>query len=299
MEGEFLRSQTGKPNPKTEPTMNIFKTNKPIDLSDHMLSTYQTLRVVLVVIALLFPWVLWIGGYYVSGGQVGLQRSMSDYYHANAASITQVRAGESAEREVPAENRGRGVMRNWFVGVLFAISAMLAVYKGYRPAEDIALNLAAVFAVLVAVFPTEPGRWVHGAAAISFFLCIAYVCIFTASATLSLVEKARQSRYCWLYRLFGVVMVASPVVAAILSEFLGLRSSYIFIAEAVGVYAFAGYWLVKTVEIRETGADKKAASGELELPAGKGPADAVRQIPVTYKGESEGGQDLAPAMNRP
>jgi hypothetical membrane protein len=279
--------------------MNLFKTDKPIDLSDHMLSTYQTLRVVLVVIALAFPWVLWIGGYYLSGGKVRLQRSMSDYYHANADSITQVPAGESAEREVPAENRGRGVMRNWFVGVLFAIAAMLLAYKGYRPAEDVALNLAALFAVLVAVFPTEPGRWVHGTAAVLFFLCIAYVCIFTASATLSLVRKDRQGRYCWLYRLFGVAMAASPVVAAILSEFLGVRSSYVFIAEAVGVYAFAGYWLVKTVEIRETGADRKAASGKLELPAGKGAADAVRQIPVTFKGQSDGAQDLAPAMNRP
>jgi hypothetical protein len=298
MEGEFLRSRTSKRNPKTEPTMNLFKT-KPIDLSDHMLSTYQTLRVVLVVIALLFPWVLWIGGYYLSGGKLGLQRSMSDYYHANAAPITQVPAGESAQGEVPAENRGRGVMRNWFVGVLFAIAAMLAAYKGYRPAEDIALNLAAVFAVLVAVFPTEPGRWVHGAAAIAFFLCIAYVCIFTASATLSLVEKHRRSRYCRLYRIFGVAMAASPVVAAVLSEFLGLRSSYIFVAEAIGVYAFAGYWLVKTVEIRETGADKIAASGKLELPAGKGAADAVRQIPVIYKGQNEAAHDLLPAMNRP
>lgn len=234
--------------------MNIF-TDKPVDLSDHMLSTYKTLRITLVVIALLFPWVLAVGGYYLSGGELKLQSSMSAYYH--------------------------GLMRNWFVGVLFAISALLGAYKGFRPAENVALNLAAIFAVLVAVFPSQSGsRW-HGIFAISFFLCIAYVCIFCASATLSLVkDDKRRDRYRMLYKLLGWAMVASPAVAAILSEVLRLSKSYTFIAEAVGVYAFASYWWVKTREIRETNADRKAASGELQLQAGKGATDAVRELQV-------------------
>jgi hypothetical protein len=234
--------------------MNIFKSDEPVDLSEHMLSTYRTLRVGLVVIAVLFPLVLAIGGYFF-GSQLRLQSSMSAYYHT--------------------------VMRNWFVGVLFTISGLLAAYKGYRPAENVALNLAAVFAVLIAVFPSESGsRW-HGIFAVSFFLCIAYVCIFCASATLSLVNEKRQKHYRRAYKLLGWVMVASPAVAAILTETLGLTTSYIFFAEVVGVYAFAGYWAVKTHEIRQTDADRKAASGELELPAG-GAADAVRELKVAH-----------------
>ena len=234
--------------------MNIFKSGEPVDLSEHMLSTYRTLRVGLVVIAVLFPLVLAIGGYFLSGGQLRLQSSMSAYYHT--------------------------VMRNWFVGVLFTISGLLAAYKGYRPAENVALNLAAVFAVLIAVFPSESGtRW-HGIFAVSFFLCIAYVCIFCASATLSLMNADKQKRYRRLYKLLGWVMVASPAVAAILTETLGLTTSYIFFAEVVGVYAFAAYWGVKTREIRETDADRKAASGELQLQAGKGASDAVRELQV-------------------
>jgi hypothetical protein len=262
--------------------MSIFKFGEPVDLSKHMLATYQTLRVVLFIIALVFPWVLWIGGY-ISSHRLELQGSMSAYYHANADSDR-----EFAERNQPEHpgvqlDSGRGVMRNWFVGVLFVISALLVVYHGYRPAEDVALNLAGVFAVLVALFPMawdEPGLPFHGIFAGCFFLCIAYVCIFCASATLPLVKKARRAYYRRVYKLLGYAMVASPVIAAILNWGLGFRSSYLFFAETCGVYAFAIYWLVKTIEIRETNADERAASGELQLPAGSGPLDVVREIPV-------------------
>jgi hypothetical protein len=285
-------------NGKQGPTMQIFNSDEPIDLSEHILSTYQTLRIVLVIIALSFPWVLWIGGYYISSQRIELQPSISDYYHANEMTRKELAERESAVREGRTRENvlidsGRGVMRNWFVGVLFAISALLAVYKGYRPAEDLALNLAAVFATLVALVPN---RWVddpkpllpfHGTFAVLFFLCIAYVCIFCASATLPLVrDEQRRAHYRRFYKLVGGAIVASPLLAVVLTQFFGLRASYIFFTEAFGVYAFAAYWLVKTVEIRETNADRKAASGELQLPAGTGPMDAIREIPVTQAGET-------------
>lgn len=235
--------------------MNIFKSGEPIDLSEHMLATYQTLRVALFVIALSFPWVLWIGGY-ISSGRFELLGSMSDYYH--------------------------GAMRNWFVGVLFAISVMLVAYKGYRPAENVALNIAGVCAVLVALFPNEkPSLALHVFFAVCFFLCIAYVCIFCASATLPLVREERRAYYRRLYKILGWAMVISPAVALVMALIFDARSSYIFFAEACGVYAFAAYWVVKTVEIRETNADQKAASGEIQLEPGAGATDAVRELSVT------------------
>ena len=274
--------------------MNILNSDEPVDLSEHMLSTYQTLRVVLVVIALAFPWVLWIGGMYISRDRIKLQHSISAYYHANAVSMREFAERETAisegrQRPPVHLDSGRGVMRNWFVGALFAISALLAVYKGFRPAEDLALNLAAIFASLVALFPSgwdERGLPYHGIFAVAFFLCIAYVCIFCASATLSLVKEDKRARYRRTYKMLGYLMVAAPVLAAILTQFLGLHASYIFFAEAFGVYAFAAYWLVKTLEIRETNADRRAASGELQLPAGAGAADAVREVRVTSKAQN-------------
>lgn len=264
--------------------MNIFKSGEPIDLSDHMLATYQTLRVVLVVIALAFPWVLWIGGRFIFD-RIELQPSISDYYHASSASVAARQSAASEGRKIDPRDTGRGVMRNWFVGVLFAISGMLAVYKGFRPAEDVALNLASIFAVLVALFPnswdgSDNGPPLHGIFAVLFFLCIAYVCIFCASATLSLVREDRQDHFKRAYKSLGVAMAVSPVVAVILTYALRRRESYVFFAEACGVYAFAIYWLVKTIEIRQTNADRRAASGELQLAAGKGPSDAVRELPV-------------------
>src|ERR1044071_733440 len=128
--------------------------DKPIELSEHIGKTYRTLRITLIVIALLFPWVLWLGGSILTGGKLPLQRSMSDYYHAN---VDPVGAPESVVRERQLGS-GRGVMRNWFVGVLFAISALLAAYKGYRPAEDVALNFAALFATLTALVPNQSGN---------------------------------------------------------------------------------------------------------------------------------------------
>lgn len=236
--------------------MNIFKSGEPIDLSDHMLATYQTLRVLLVAIALSFPWVLWIGGWALTGS-ADLEGSMSDYYH--------------------------GVMRNWFVGVLFAISVMLVAYKGYRPAENVALNIAGACAVLVALFPNrQPGPNFHAFFAVCFFLCIAYVCIFCASATLPLVKQERQDHYRRRYKVLGWLMVISPAVALIMSLIFNARDSYIFFAEACGVYAFAAYWLFKTLEIRETHADEKAANGEIQLEPGAGVRDAVNELKVTY-----------------
>lgn len=264
--------------------MNKPKSGEPVDLSRHMLATYQTLRIVLFAIALIFPWALWIGGS-ISEDHLELQGSMSAYYHANAISDREFSSAKREQREPQKAllDPGRGVMRNWFVGALFAIGALLIVYKGYRPAEDIALNLAGVFAVLVALFPMawdEDGPPFHYIFAISFFVCIAYVCTICASATLPLVaHNDRRAYYRRCYKGLGYAMVASPITASVLS-WLGPRGRYLFVAESCGVYAFAAYWLVKTIEIRDTDADAKAARGELQLPAGAGLADAVRDTPV-------------------
>jgi hypothetical protein len=240
------------------------KATQAVDLSKHMVATYKTLRIILVIIAVVFPLVLLIGGKLTSP-PVDLQPSISDYYHANS-----------------------GVLRNWFVGVLFAVAGLLAVYKGYRPAEDRALDFAAVCAVGVALVPNTYNGILpfHYIFAICFFLSIAYVCIFCASATLSLVtEKKRSAFYKRFYYFLATVMVVSPLVAGFIAGILRLGDSYIFVAEFFAIYAFAAYWLVKTFEINETNADTRAASGELELAPGKGPSDAVTRLPVVSKSQ--------------
>lgn len=85
-------------------------------------------------------------------------------------------------------------MRNVFVGALFAIGFFLFCYRGYETRDDVAGNLAGLFALGVALFPTsDPVRPImttgdtihrfHLASAISLFLMLAYFSIFLFTKT--------------------------------------------------------------------------------------------------------------------
>lgn len=221
---------------------------EPKNFSQHIAATYKALRLGVAVIAFVFPLLLWIGGFFAAG--LALEGSMSAYYHA-----------------------GNGAMRNWFVGILFAIGAVLFVYQGFTRLENYALNLAGALAWGVALFPTAAVNAsstlvsrLHGICAILFFLCIAYVCVFRARDTLSLIkETGKRNAYALTYKLLGAVMVAFPIVAFIFLSILGWNKSVIFVVEAAGVYSFASYWMVKSWEMSETSADRKAARGELKV----------------------------------
>jgi hypothetical protein len=199
-----------------------------------------------------------------------LQGSMSAYYHS-----------------------GDGAMRDVFVGLLFTVGALLGLYKGFTTLEDQALNLAGVLIALVALVPMEWDcgdactrvSW-HGAFAISFFLCIAYVAIFRASDILSLIpDAARANRYKKAYRRIGWAMAISPIAAALLSYLLQPDSearSTIFFVELAGVLAFSAYWWVKSREIAQSNAERTAAEGKLTVRQYRA-ADLFRHIPVEYR----------------
>ena len=238
---------------------------KPADLKDHIAATYRTVRIGAAVLAIALPFVLWIGGHILA--DLPLQQSMSAYYHG-----------------------GGGAMRDEFVGILFTVGAFLILYKGYTNLENYALNLAGVFLVGVAVFPME---WecdnscsrfsLHGIFAVLFFLLIAYVCLFRASDTLGLIpDQAQVNRYKRAYTLMGLGMVASPAVAVLLSFVLQPHSdarSTIFFVEAVGVFIFGSYWILKSPEIARTKSERCASEGKLTTRQ-LGVADMFKQISV-------------------
>jgi hypothetical protein len=225
----------------------------PEKLQKHMFLTYTNLRVGVALIAFVFPVLLWGGGEWL---KIPLQDSMSAYYHATVD-------GQS--------------MRNWFVGILFAVGAILYLYKGYSPQESLALNVAGAAAIGIAIFPME---WdcvdeckitMHGISAVLFFLSVAYVCIFCASDTLLLMKDGvREKRFRMYYRLIGTGLILSPIIAAVLTllrePILGVSlpkesdpfQSYTFFAEAVGIWMFASYWLLKSWEISSTNAEHLA-----------------------------------------
>jgi hypothetical protein len=243
-------------------------------LSNHIAGTYLAMRRGLSYVAFALPWILWIGGHLRA--DLPLQHSMSAYYHA-----------------------GNGAMHDWFVGILFMVSIVLFVYKGFTRLEDRTLNLAAILITGVAVFPMswpdscfkgielEGLPWsLHGTCAISFFLCIAYVCLFRAGDTLVLIpdeEKDRRDRYRRLYRICGACMIAFPLIAFVLAGMLHRKDSFVFFAEAAGVYVFATYWLIKSKELDETDADLLAARGALDVEAHTFAQHAFRPVKITVK----------------
>jgi hypothetical protein len=239
-------------------------------LSYHVPRMFQVSRRGIAYVAIAFPLILSIGGY--AFAHLQLEGSMSAYYHAS-------RDSQAWEVDHPGSliDPGQGPMRNWFVGLLFALGGILVLYKGFTRMEDYALNLAGLMAVLVALFPMPWGAdfkgaavefhnvhfSVHYACAVTLFLCIGYVCIFRARDTLELVNDPKvRKRYRAIYQCLGWVMIAAPLTAFVLTSVFDKQG---FFVELVGIWVFAAYWLVKDHEISKSDADRLAVSGALHI----------------------------------
>ena len=196
---------------------------------EHIFSSYFILRVGIAILAIVFPLILWIGGGMM---EIKFQPSMSDYY--NAVGID----GKS--------------MRDWFVGILWAVGVFLVLYKGRSRKEDLILDLAGMFAILVALFPTDPGSKsfsLHGLFAVSLFVSMT-IYIFVSRDSMEELEDTNCIKlFKWFYIVLGILMLLAPISAWLLAAGVGRLENYTFIAEAVGVGVFAIYWLVKTWEL--------------------------------------------------
>jgi hypothetical protein len=257
------------------------------ELQEHMLWTYYGLRVGLAAIGIALPILLLLAGGVLH--RVWLEPSISAYYHTTPKLLW-------------------FTTRDIFVGGLLAASACLYLYKGFSNKENIALNLAGIFAVFVALLPTaapiQVGGLVsklHGTSAVLFFLCIAYVSLARSRDTLPLVSPAKRVRYVRLYTSTGVAMIASPVVAVILSFALKPASSastVIFWVETLGVWSFAAYWIIKTGEMRESTAERRALDAELKrdvVPSGAELKSDGGRVHVLTSHAVEGIIPVAPA----
>ena len=226
--------------------------------------TYFALRVGAAAVAFTFPILLWVGGK-IAG--FTLRDSMSAYYWATPAQPCP--CGENSDHSCKTEGsqvdtaltpspRERslqpGTMRNWFVGLLFATGALLFVNQGHSRKEDWALNLAGVLAIGIALFPMSWDCYhhsfsPHGFCAVSFFVCIAFVSAICSRDSLELIKDPKvRTRYRKTYIALAAVMVISPI-AAYVFNFVTSQRSPVYWAELFGIYAFAGYWCVKTKEM--------------------------------------------------
>jgi hypothetical protein len=209
-------------------------------------ASYYMLRGGLAALAFALPILVWM-----IAGPGHLQGSISAYYHFSA---------------VTPKLYGAGTSRNIFVGVLWTVGTFLVLYKGYSRAEDRVLDIAGGAAVLISLCPMD---WpvcvdkpctrsalatVHYLSATAFFLAIAYVCMFRSNDTLSILSSAARRRvYRRRYAILAVSMAALPAAILVLLKlgFATLSGYTLFAVEFAGVYVFATFWVVKSLEIRE------------------------------------------------
>lgn len=226
-------------------------------LQKHVYATYFTLRWGVAIISLIFPWFLVIGGIFIAG--IPWQDSISAYYHAPIGASS-------------------GVMRDWFVGFLFALAVPMYLYKGFKPRkswlfnpENWLLNIASILTVGVAIFPmgwppsSSDGVFsLHGFCAIGAFVCLALVSWISPKFSLTLMDAGpKRTRYVWTYVTIGIFMLVFPVIAWLLTYIMGDNGKFIFTTEVLGLLGFTGYWVTKSFEMRDTKGEMMAIRGDV------------------------------------
>jgi len=232
--------------------------NDEAELREHIFKTYLWLRWGMGLIAFAFPFVLVLVGWWRYN--LAWQDSMSAYYWAPIAKGTE---------------SGDAPMRVWFVGLLFALGCCLFLYKGYSPLEDWVLNVAALFAICVALVPMCWDRWsecpsfsLHGFFAIVFFVLLALVAVLHGLYALGWLQSGPYRRledreyfiYAILYVVTAAVMVLAPVLTWLFFEGNPART---FWAEVAGISAFCVFWGVQILQISRSHFDQELAQSDI------------------------------------
>ena len=223
------------------------------------LVSYLRLRRIMGILGVALPVVLLVWGCALSGWSFNVQNSISDYYSLRT--------------------------RDALVGVLFVIAWFLCTYKGYETVDDVAGNLACVFALGVALFPNTGQSWekiVHFTSATLLFVLLSFfsLCLFTKSRSspkgwqgaLSgfrfgiaragdsmTPQKKMRNR---VYVACGLVMLFCIVLAGLYSLFWENTAisviKPVFCLESLMIWAFGISWFVKGETLWK---DKKTSQG--------------------------------------
>ena len=194
--------------------------------------SYLSLRKAIGIIGASLPFVLSIGKIIIDSP--GIQSSISSYYYTN--------------------------MRDVFVGSLCAIAVFLMSYKGYERKDTVAGDLACIFALGVALFPTTPignptsqdrlvGGFHHLFAAL-FFLTLAYfsLVLFRKTNPNKIPTRQKLQRNI-VYTVCGYTILACIALLG-LNSFLPKEMPVnnldpVFWLESVAVFVFGISWLTK------------------------------------------------------
>ncbi len=248
-------------------------TNTPERLDMHILRSYSTLRWCMGVFGFILPLLLVMGGInrlWWLQAPLEIQNSLSAYYHAGFMC-----------------KHSAGVYRDLFVGILAAISFCLIIYTGFGKLENWLLNIAGIGLAGVAFFPmdwpepqalsacqTIPGFVaftssklfglpisIHAASALTFFLAITLVNVFTAMDTVHIIKDKEKKKF-WS-RIFSVVRFLMPSLLLLVWIFSRTSDRIVLYIEWAGIWAFSIYWLLKSFEILQTKVDEEMINGNV------------------------------------
>jgi len=188
--------------------------------------SYLALRKAVGWIGILLPFTLMLGVFLIFKGEI-IQESISHYYHTGMSDV--------------------------FVGALCAVALFMFFYSGYDKWDDWAGNVAAIFAIGVAWFPTtEVGASdltgkIHFTCAALFFLTLAIfsLFLFTRKGLNPTPQKLTRNK---IYIICGIIMIACLVAIVIYLNFIHNDNhgySFVFWAETVALVAFGVSWLTK------------------------------------------------------
>src|SRR5262245_39754793 len=200
--------------------------------------SFQTLRKAIGYLGISMPIIVRLGAYYFEG--IPSNESISAYYYT--------------------------VMRDVFVGTLFAIGVFLFCYRGPNTQDNVLTNIAGLSAVAIGLFPMDPayhhiiaerfpginnpqcyqnhgplGYHIYSVA--TFFAIISYLAIFRfTKPSQAIITRQKESRN-KIYIVCGIVMLIS------LSSIVYLKAtsihSSIFWPETSAIVAFGIAWLTK------------------------------------------------------
>ncbi|MCH8848813.1 MAG: DUF998 domain-containing protein [Chloroflexi bacterium] len=194
---------------------------------DRLRVSFLDLRRVVGILAVTLPLLLALWGFAICGC-VGIEDSLSDYYHLRTGDL--------------------------FVGILFGIALFLFAYRGYERRDDIAGDVAGVFALGVALFSNEGPDWetaVHLVSAVGLFATLAYFSwfLFTKSAPSPSSPSPQKLIRNRIYRVCALLMVFWLTLAAVYYFFLQDTAvadvNPIFWLESLLLWTFGVAWFIK------------------------------------------------------
>lgn len=213
------------------------------DPNQGLVISYLTLRKAVGVLGMLLPLLLF-SGYFLFERGCSFPPSISHFYYTD--------------------------LGNLFVGTLSAVSLFMFSYNGHDKNDKIAAKIAGLFALLVAMFPTDFGtyadmscsRFVDGEGKVSNVIhYISATILFATFAFFSLVlftktnkpgpmKKTKRTRN-GVYKICGWVIVFCIAGIAVVSFAPGNMYEKIkdfkptFVLETIALLAFGFSWLIK------------------------------------------------------